>query len=118
MIRSRIRRAARRGAMGLAGGLCLGIGIALLTVAGWIALASAAGHGIAALTFGLIYTGTGLILVALAGGRRDPDRDAEPAAPGPPPPPASPDLVQAFFRGLGAGAAARKGFDRGRGARR
>ncbi len=117
MIRDRIGRAARRGALGLAGGLCLAIGIAILTVAAWILMAAATDHFTAALTIGLIYAGLGLILIAVAS--RSPERHHPAGAEVPPPggrpkgPP--PDLVNAFFEGLGAGIAARKGYDRGRG---
>ncbi|MBD3625230.1 MAG: phage holin family protein [Rhodobacteraceae bacterium] len=115
MIRDRIARAARRSALGLAGGLFLAAGIATLTVAAWILMAEATDHFTAALTIGLIYSGLGLILIAVAGRSTDERRHHPTEADTPPPKGPPPDLVNAFFEGLGAGVAARKGYDRGRG---
>lgn len=99
------KRLLRRGLLGIAGGLMLAVGLGIMTAAAWIALAAVAGHLVAALAIGLSYSGVGLILLALAGEEAPPTQET---------PPPQPDLVQAFFRGVGAGAAARQGYKKGR----
>lgn len=110
MYAEKAKQALRRGVITALGGLLLAVGLGLLTAAAWIAIAGAAGHLVAALSLGLIYSGIGLILVAVSGRSAPP----EPARPQRPEPPPQPDMMQAFFKGMGAGVAARKGFDRGR----
>lgn len=107
MLSAKLRAIAARGALGLAAVLCLLAGVALLSVAVGLVLAQAYSLELALTVLGLAYLGIGLILLALSGA--GPSRQ--------PPAPRTQDLTEAFFRGLGAGTAARRGYDTGRGRR-
>lgn len=52
--------------IGVLGGTLSLVGLALLSVAGWIALAATTDHLTAALVIGLAYLGVGIILLAFA----------------------------------------------------
>lgn len=101
------RRIALRSAFGVAGALCLIVGIVFLTVAAWMAISLAAGAVTAALIIGGTYTGVGLILFAVARLVR-----SRPVVP--PAPVVAPQtqlisgIVAAFVEGVVAGIAARK----------
>lgn len=105
MISAKIKAIAARSALGLAAALCLLAGIALLSIAGGLVLAQAFSLELALTVLGVAYLGIGLLLIALCSTK----------TPSQPPPHQAQDLTEAFFRGLGAGTAARRGFDAGRG---
>ena len=65
-IGARISRAFRAAGIGVGAALCLMVGAAFLTVAGWIALAAAYGTAKAALILGLVYTGFGVAGLGMA----------------------------------------------------
>ena len=65
-IGARISRAFRAAGIGAGAALCLLVGMAFLTVAGWIALVAAYGAAKAALIIGLAYTGFGLAGMGMA----------------------------------------------------
>lgn len=104
---SAARRVAVRSAFGVAGAVCLIVGIVFLTAAAWMAISLAAGAVTAALIIGGAYTGVGLILFALA-------RLVRPRPVVPPPPVVAPQtqmltgIIAAFVEGVIAGIAARK----------
>lgn len=96
-----LKSKAQRLSLGLAGGLCALTGLALLTVAGWIALAAIAGHQTAALVFGAAYLGAGLILMGLARNRTQPPQAKLESAPAQDPVAA---VMAGFMQGVQAGA--------------
>lgn len=65
-IGARISRAFRAAGIGAGAALCLLVGMAFLTVAGWISLVAAYGAAKAALIIGLAYTGFGLAGLGMA----------------------------------------------------
>ncbi len=90
---------------GLAG-LCIGVGVAFLTAAGWSRLATMRGPVFASAAVGAGYCVLALVLVGLGtlGARRQKRR-----VPLPPAPPPSPPLQDAFFAGLDMGRRVRGG---------
>lgn len=95
-------RAARRGALGLTGGIFLGVGLTFLTIALWIGLKLAAGAGIAALVIGCLYVAAGCVVIALSrmpkpGPAETGGADTQLSA-----------LVTAFLQGLTAGMDSRR----------
>lgn len=105
-VRSAARNVARRSAFAIVASVLLGVGIAFLTVAGWIYLASISTRLTAALVIGFFYFGGGIILLAINWGR-EAQSHARAEAEQTPGLTASttstvPPLVEAFFFGLNA----------------
>ncbi|WP_298493500.1 hypothetical protein [uncultured Maritimibacter sp.] len=121
-LRWKAHLAARKAAFGLVGVLLLTVGLTFLTTAAWIGLVQVADTLTAALVIGGVYTGFGLIALALAARRpRVPVRDpyvAGAMATGHATKSGLENvggIAAAFMSGLNAGTAARDGFHRGRG---
>ena len=86
--------------LGLIGGIFLTIGLAFVTVAGWIALADRYDTLVAALVLGCVYIALSAVMIAILAARGN--RPAPRVAP-PPPPASDPlSLVEAFFSGFDA----------------
>ncbi|MBZ8118932.1 phage holin family protein [Roseovarius sp. LXJ103] len=92
----------------LTGGLlCIAVGAGFLTVAAWIALASAYDALMAAGITGAVYVGVGFVIIGLAGsGPRGQMPQPEPKPKSAPRPSSAPPLMQAFLHGMQAGAEA------------
>ncbi|QDY70084.1 phage holin family protein [Qingshengfaniella alkalisoli] len=98
-----LSRAAANAALALLAGASVTVGIAFLTVAAWIALASHYDTLVAALVIGCAYVALSAILFAAlkTSGRHSPPPEYR----APPPPPPQSDivsLVEAFFSGFDA----------------
>lgn len=100
-----IAETARKTALGLLGAVFLVVGLGFLTAAAYIALAAVRDVQFACLVIGLAYVGLALVLFAVAGARRRPQR------PNRPPAPSSYDeahpmasVIAAFLEGMAAGA--------------
>ncbi len=106
-VESKVARVGKKAVIGLGAGLCLGVGVAFLTVAAWLLLVAVADALTAATVIGVTYLGAGLILlgVVLTGGNSGTDRTAHNAATGPEQGAAEvPPLMAAFLHGMNAGA--------------
>lgn len=102
-----MRFAMQRAAFSAVAGILMLVGLAFLTAAAWIGLATAYSTLVAALVIGCVYMGLGFVLLAMASLRRPLPPPVAPAVP-----PAAPvgftaaGLLGAFVQGIGAGIAA------------
>lgn len=92
----RLRRAALKAELSLAGVICALVGVTFLTIAAWLALAAALSSPAAALILGMAYLGLGLVFLALAGNPPRRSRHAQAT-------PQAETAVEAFLMGLSAG---------------
>lgn len=107
-LRHSVRRAAGRAALSAVAGLMVVVGLAFLTTALWIWIASTHGTLFAAAVIGAIYFGLGLILLAVGLPSR---RHHHYHAPSPPIDPTAAIIAQiteGFLTGMRAGRATRR----------
>ncbi|MCA0919205.1 hypothetical protein [Pseudooceanicola nanhaiensis] len=100
----RLGVALKKSALGAVGLVLMLVGLAFLTVAGWILLATTYDTLIAATVIGCVYFGLGLVFLGFAMRR---PRMPVPPTPVAAPMAAMPGLMGAFLQGLSAGRAAR-----------
>ena len=112
-----IKQAVRRTTFSLGAALLMSVGLAFLTVAGWIFLAELQGAMMAALIIGCVYFGLGLI--ALAIGSMSRPVPASYATQSQAPSAGSPGgIASALMQGIGAGLAAGAAKSAGSGSHR
>lgn len=80
LVQNTARDAAKTAALGLFGAIFLGVGLLFLTLAGWLFLMSVTSALTAALVFGLMYLGIGLVLFGVISYRSRARRRARLAA--------------------------------------
>lgn len=112
-VKRRAQDAARSGALGLAGVLCLFPGVAFLTCAAWLVLDRAGGALFAAQVLGVFYTGLAFVFAYLAMRSHPSHRESAASAPdekraaakGTDPEMDQPAerVMEAFFKGVEAG---------------
>ncbi|QUJ75957.1 hypothetical protein KDD17_13620 [Sulfitobacter albidus] len=99
------KSAARNAALGLIAGLTFTVGLAFLTVAAWLVLATLMPLFQVAAIIGAVYVGIACIVLAILLTRGK--GTTEPAPVASPPPPSFDGLLGAFMTGMNAGAQAR-----------
>lgn len=99
-------RTGRKAAIGLGAALCLAVGLAFWTFAGWLFLVSVTTPLNAALIVGGVYSGAGLVMIGtLSSGEKqsNPEPQARSEGPGTADENMGPKIVEAFMNGLQAG---------------
>lgn len=104
-IRDKVAKTAKKAGFLTGGLLFCSVGMAFLTVAGWLALAPIVGPQVTATIIAGVYLGIGFILIGLGAGGETETRE-EPAAKPAATDSDSPPIIQAFMYGLQAGARA------------
>ncbi len=105
-IEKKVTRTAKRAGLYTGGLLLCSVGVAFMTAAAWIALATALDAQIAAIVIGCAYLGVGLVIFGVAASSPSQEQPKAPHAEQPKAPSDAPPIVQAFMYGLQAGAEA------------